>query len=323
MPAKRSLEDTLAALRILREDATADASRLELKRVLATAEAPAVAKAAAIAGESGLADLVPDLVAAFDRGLANPLKADPGCVGKTAIVAALDRLEHDEPDVYTRGIRHVQMEPVFGGRVDTAVDLRGACALALARRNDKDALVTLGDLLADREAPARIAAARALAVLGREEGVALLRMKALLGDEPRVLSECLAAALRLDPRRSLELAGAFLDRKEPEVAEAAALALGESRAAGALGVLREWLGRTVDKDLRRAGFLALAMLRREDAFDFLLEIVREGTAAAAREAVAALAAQRGDASLEQRVRAAAATRDDADLGAAIARAFGR
>jgi HEAT repeat protein len=202
------------------------------------------------------------------------------------------------------------------------VDLRAACALALARRNDEHALVRLGDLLADREAPARMAAARALGVLGREEGVALLRMKALLGDEPRVVSECLAAALRLDPRGSLELAAAFLDRKEPEVAEAAALALGESRVAGALGVLREWLGRTLDKDLRRAGFLAVAMLRREDAFDFLLEIVREGTEAAAREAVAALAAQRGDASLEERVRTAAATRDDAELGPAIARAFG-
>jgi HEAT repeat protein len=211
---------------------------------------------------------------------------------------------------------------VFGGKVDTAVDLRAACALALARCNDEHALVRLGDLLADREAPARMAAARALGVLGREEGVALLRMKALLGDEPRVVSECLAAALRLDPRGSLELAAAFLDRKEPEIAEAAALALGESRVAGALGVLREWLGRTVDKDLRRAGFLAVAMLRREDAFDFLLEIVREGAEAAAREAVAALAAQRGDASLEERVRAAAATRDDAELGPAIARAFG-
>src|SRR5262249_26473043 len=141
VPAKRSLEDTLAALRVLREDPTAESSVRELKRVLAAAEAPAVAKAAAIAAEAGLADLVPDLPAAFAPCVEHPLKTAPGCVAKTGLVAALDRLEHDESDVYRRGIRHVQMEPVFGGRVDTAVDLRGACALALARRNERDALL--------------------------------------------------------------------------------------------------------------------------------------------------------------------------------------
>jgi HEAT repeat protein len=322
VPAKRPLEDALADLRRLREDAAAADSVRELKRILASMQAPAVAKAAAIAGEAGLSVLVPDLLGAFDQALLQPLKTDPGCVAKTAIVTALDRLEHDDAGVFKRGIRHVQMEPVFGGRVDTALDLRGACALALARMNDRGALVVLGDLLADPEAPVRVSAARALAVLGREEGVPLLRLKALLGDpEPRVVLECLAACLRIEPTSSLELAAAFLDRSEPGLAEAAALALGESRLPAALPVLRGWLGRTVDKELRRTGFLAIATLRREEAFDFLLEIVREGTEAAAREAIAALGAHRGDAALEERVRTAAASRDDVDLGGAIRRAM--
>jgi HEAT repeat protein len=324
VPAKRPLEDTFAVLRRLREDPTADASVRDLKRILAAKEAPAVAKAAAIVGEAGLSALAPDLLSAFDRAMFHPVKSDPGCVAKTAIVTALDRLEHDDPAVFKSAIRHVQMEPVFGGRVDTAVDLRGAAALALARMNDRDALVALGDLLADSEAPARISAARALGVLGREEGVPLLRLKALLGDaEPRVVSECLAASLRIAPVSSLELAGVFLDRGEPVLAEAAALALGESRLAAALPVLREWLGRTVDKDLRRTGFLAVAMLRREEAFEFLVDIVRDGTEAAAREAIAALGTHRGDAALEERIRAAAAARQDVDLRDPLARAFGR
>ena len=43
---------------------------------------------------------------------------------------ALRRLEQDERALYRRAAVHVQLEPVFGGRVDTAVDLRGTAALA-------------------------------------------------------------------------------------------------------------------------------------------------------------------------------------------------
>ena len=96
------------------------------------------------------------------------MRTDPGCAAKTAIVEALRRLEQDERALYRRAAAHVQMEPVFGGRVDTAVDLRGAAAMALAESAGGDVLVDLAHLLADPEAPVRVSAARAVAVHGRE-----------------------------------------------------------------------------------------------------------------------------------------------------------
>src|SRR5207253_2656163 len=117
-----------------------------------------VAKAAGIAGDLGLQELVPDLLAAFDRFLANAVKSDPQCWAKNAIVKALKDLGHDDAAVFIRGMRHVQLEPVWGDVSDTAANLRGACAIALTGCVlDKITLLThLIDLLADPEKPARI-----------------------------------------------------------------------------------------------------------------------------------------------------------------------
>ncbi len=132
MARKRALEETLQALRRVREEPGTEASRTELRRVLTSEGAHAVARAASLVAELELEPLVPELVAAFPRFFADLPKSDPGCGAKTAIVEALRRLGQDQGELYRRAARHVQMEPVFGGRVDTAVDLRGAAALALA-----------------------------------------------------------------------------------------------------------------------------------------------------------------------------------------------
>ena len=44
---------------------------------------------------------------------------------KVAIVEALNALGYEHTPTFLQGIRHVQMEPVYGGRVDTAAVLRG------------------------------------------------------------------------------------------------------------------------------------------------------------------------------------------------------
>ena len=90
-------------------------------------------KAAALAGELRLTELLPDLVRAFDRFMTDPAKTDPQCWAKNAIVKALKDLNHDDPAVFLRGMEHVQMEPVWGDPpvADSAIALRGACALAL------------------------------------------------------------------------------------------------------------------------------------------------------------------------------------------------
>jgi HEAT repeat protein len=316
---RRPLEETLRALRRVRQAPEAEESLRELRAVLGGEGSLAVARAATLVGELGLAPLVPDLVAAFPRFFVDPVRTDPGCAAKTAIVLSLRRLEQDERALYRRAASHVQLEPVFGGRVDTALDLRGAAALALAETAGPDVLVDLAHLLADEEAPVRVSAARAVSVHGRDGGIPLLHLKALAGDpEPRVVTECLLALLRLDPG-ALPFVASFFDRGDA-AAEAAALALGESRRADALPVLRGFLDRGSRRGLVRVTLLAIAALRRDEAVDVLLSLARDEPGPLAREALKALASVGGDA-LYERARAVAEGRPE--LVDALARAFGR
>ena len=52
-----------------------------------------------------------------------------------AIARALFALDYDGEGLYLAGMRHVQMEPGWGGSSDTAVELRGMCAMGLASTN--------------------------------------------------------------------------------------------------------------------------------------------------------------------------------------------
>lgn len=317
--AARPLEAALARLAEARHLEPAGCARVAAE-ALAKDTAPAAARAARLCGERGLVQLAPELVRAFARFMSRPQRSDPGCVAKTAVVEALSRLGHDDPDVYLRGIRHVQLEPVFGGTVDTAVDLRGASAFGLVAIGHPGVVYELADLLADPEPPARISAARALGALGSDQAVPLLRLRTLIGDaEPRVVAECLLAMLRLQPSSGLALAGRLLD--DPARALAAAVALGESRLPQAFGALRDWVSRTLAPEPRRAGLMALGSLRSEEAFGYLLQVLEEARGPAALEALQALGAWRGDAALRARVEAAVATRRDPRLEAELRRLF--
>jgi len=318
---RRPLEQVLLALRRVREAPGTEESQRELRQVLGSEGSHAVARAAALVGENGLEALVPDLVAAFGRFFQDPVRTDPGCTAKTGILEALRRLEQNERALYRRAAAHVQTEPVFGGRVDTAVDLRGAAALALAESAGGDVLVDLAHLLADPEAPVRVSAARAVSVHGREGGIPLLHLKALAGDaEPRVVSECLLALLRLDPEGSLPFVVSFFDRDDA-AAEAAATALGESRRAEALPPLRDWLDRASHRGLGRVALFAIASLRRDEAVDLLLSLAKSEPGPLAREALSALASVGGGDALYARAQAVVETRPE--LRDTLARAFGR
>lgn len=310
MARRRPLEETLLALRRVRARPDEEDSRRELRRVLREEGSHAVARAATLVGELGIEGLAPDLTAAFPRFFDDLPRADPGCSAKTAIVEALRHLACDDVALYRRGAGHVQREPVFGGRVDTAVDLRGASALALAEHGGAGVLVDLAHLLADPEPPVRVSAARAVAVHGREAGIPLLHLKALAGDdEPRVVSECLLALLRLDGRAQVPFVASFLE-KGVEAAETAAVALGESRLAEAFPVLREWREEAARLGLGRA-LLAIASSRRDEAVDLLLSLVREAEGPVARDALEALGSIGGP--VLERAREAAGARPDLGL----------
>jgi HEAT repeat protein len=261
-------------------------------------------------------------VTAFDRLLVDPVKRDPGCVGKTAIADALYRLGAGEEELFLRGIRHRQMEPVWGGRTDTAGGLRSACGFGLVRMHAPCALLELAGLLADPETPVRVEAARAIAYGGSHHALPILKLKILVGDaEGEVVSECMGAMLQIAPSESLEFVCGFLDADDLMRREAAALALGASRVPSAFEVLTAWWDRTHDLALRRTALLAIAILRSDRSIAFLLGLVAEAEGPIAREAIRALAVYRDDTSLAERVRDVARARRDVALESALDESF--
>jgi HEAT repeat protein len=194
------------------------------------------------------------------------------------------------------------MEPTWGGSVDTAAEVRALAAMGLAQTDYLDALEEILPLLLDPERDARIGALRAIAASGLPGGTLLLRLKALSGDEPEILGECLAALLRAAPTQSLEFVAKFLDHGDEAVAEAAALALGDSRLESAFAVLRDAFERARALQVRRRTLLlAIALLRRENAIDYLLDRVQNGEGLTSADAVAALAMYEKDPSLQERL----------------------
>ena len=304
MGKSRSLDDRLAELSELRSDPMSEQTQAALRRSLGSKVNYVAGRAAEIVGEFQLAELIPDLVQAFDRFMNNPTKTDPGCAAKTAIVDALYRMEAYQPDVYLQGIGHVQMEPVWGGREDTAAKLRGLSALGLVRINYPNVMLQLAQLLADSEADARISAARAIGYSGLEAGVPLLRFKVLTGDErPDVISDCFTALIQLDAEASLTFVAGFLRSEDRDEQEAAAVALGDSHLVQAFPFLEAAWEDAIDGELRRAFLVAIALLRHERAFDFLISLVEEG-GRPADEALAALRLYQGDERIWARVEAA-------------------
>lgn len=307
---KSTLEDQLAALHALRTASLTGDTLAQLRQALANHNSHVVVVAAEIAGEAELADLEPDLVSAFAALMRNPAKSDPGCRAKTAIADALRACECAAEAVFLQGVRHVQMEPVWGGQVDTAAPLRGACALGLVGMRSRHALLELAHLLADPESDARIAAARALAYSGDPASVPLLHFKVLTGDtHAAVLYECFLALLKLDVDMSPAFVAEYLNNADSATAESAALALGESRQEGAFAVLRDAWEDTFDAERRRTLLLALATLRVEAALAYLLDIIRHEARVHADAALQALRMYQRDETIWRRVEKALAERD--------------
>jgi HEAT repeat protein len=304
MAKSKKLEDLLASLATVRDDPSSESSLTVLRQILKSKQSIAIAQAAKVIGEAEVRSLIPDLAAAFSQFMSNGAQTDPSCKAKQRIAEALYRLDYAEESLFLQGIHHIQMEPVWGGSVDTAAALRGTCGLGLVRMNYANVISELADLLADEDAEARIGAIRAIAYTGNPQAAPLLRFKARTGDlDPQVLSECFTALLQLAPQPSLSLIAQFLN-STPEVSEMAALALGESRQPEAFEILRHWWQRSHISELRLTGLLAIAMLRQDQALDFLIELVQQGQPRDREGAISALKMYQQDEGLWQRVRQA-------------------
>lgn len=301
---------------------TAGKERGVLEAVFATGPAPLVVRAAKWAAANGAGEVDTAMAAAFHRFLHRPVKTDPGCMAKNALTDALNELGTTEEGVFLAGIHHVQREPVFGGSVDTAATLRGNCAAGLARLNHPDVLYLLTDLLFDPEVPARRAAVQALGYLGGQPPELILRAKVRAGDpEPDVIERCLAALVQFDPGRGLAFAAPFLDSADPALEEAAAFAIAEAKSLPAWELLRARWDTTLVPDRRRALLLPMALLRLDEATEFVSGIVASGDIKLALAALEALALYRGDPAQTGRIRNLVDTRQNADLSRAFAAAF--
>ena len=132
MPGKKAFDQQIATLDALRQQP--EESRTQhLRKALAAKNNFIVAKAADLVRDFNLIALTPDLVTAYERFFENPEKSDPQCWAKNAISKTLATFEYQEPDAFLRGMRHVQLEPTYGGLSDSAATLRSTCAFGLVQ----------------------------------------------------------------------------------------------------------------------------------------------------------------------------------------------
>jgi hypothetical protein len=289
MPAKRTFEAELAALEALR-DLSREAAEPELVKALKLRNNLLVSKAAAITLHHQLTRLTPDLVAAFPRFLENSTKSDPQCWAKNALAKTLAGFEYQEPELFLAGMRHIQLEPVWGGSADTAGTLRGTCALALVQcreLNSHRVLTYLTPLLADKELSVRVNAVRAVEQVGTDSAALLLRLRAeLASDDAALLGACYSGVLALEGPAAIPWAAQFLPPEDDPAGEAA-MAIAQTHTPEAFQVLRTAFAKARDPWFRTAVLSAIALTRQQEASDWLLDLIEkdEGHARDAHEAL--------------------------------------
>jgi HEAT repeat protein len=298
-PPQRNFDKELAELDALAASFKAgephsDGATQHLRKTLGHRSNFLVGKAARLVADAELTELLPDVLAAYDRFYINPVKTDPNCWAKNALAKALVALEHRERTAYLRGLQHHQLEPVWGGSSDTAGTLRATCAHALVDCpgiSDADLLTALLDPLTDTDKTVRVEAARAIGRVGGVSAALVLRLRAMLGpalhdqEDPEVLGAVYSALLGVEGVPAIPLVAAALKEGDDLAAEAA-LALADTRTPEALAALEARLRAGADTWFASVLLSAIALTRQPAAFDYLIDIIHKD----AREAPAAIEA---------------------------------
>jgi hypothetical protein len=328
-PSSRGFDAELAALQALAEELRAgsapEPAQIEyLRKALAHRNNFLVSKAAVLVAEGGLVALLPDVLAAFDRFFVDAAKTDPQCWAKNALSKAMVKLEHRQRDAYLRGMRHHQMEPVWGGQTDTAGAMRGTCTHALVDCpgiSDADLLTALLEPFTDTDKTVRIEAARAMAAVGGTSAAMLLRLRALLGpqgsgdDEPEVLGAVYSSLLSLEGSVAVPLVVKALEAGD-DIAAEAAFALADQRSAEALAALLARHREGADAWFGSVLLSAIALTRLPEAMDFLIATIARD-AREAPEAIEAIGRIAPSPELRARVEQAVEQTDSARLRKAI------
>jgi HEAT repeat protein len=320
---RKTVQDKLAELSALPTQGETRSAADSIKAVLTDRNNLVVAKAAELCAERLLYDLEQDLREAYQRFLDEPLKRDKNCFAKRAIARALVTLDCTDIPFFLDGIRYRQLEAVWGGTTDTAVDIRCSCAMGLAATSYSRTAIELVELLNDSEAQARIGAVRALSCVVPREAELLLRFKVISGDaHAEVIGECLSALLSVEPEESIAFVANYLKDSRPAVRELAALALGESRLEEALPILQSiWQRSMLDTAYRRALLRAVALHRSDAAFDWLLAIAQQEQRQVAAQAIEALAIYKHNHLLRKQLLHRLSQRKDHSLNDVIAQCW--
>jgi hypothetical protein len=277
--ANRRIEDEISEISRLREG-PAEGAEPMLRLAMTNRTNLVAAKAAEVAAAQRLPELVPDLLAAYDRFFEDPVKRDPQCWAKNAIARALRDLDYAISTPFLRGSGYVQMEPVWGGQQDTAATLRGICLLALPGCSDirrEDVMRRLVDGLTDPDPKVRADSAHALGAMGGDDSALVLRLKARVGDEdPAVTGQAIESLLAVERAHALPFVRTFLVPEGGVAAEEAALALGTSRMTSAVDLLLEAWEAAAAHDYRDAVLRGLSLSRDDRAVAFLEKLAAEG-----------------------------------------------
>jgi hypothetical protein len=317
-----TLEEELEALTEVAAHSGSAAARARLAVALKSRRSLVVARAARLIKEHRVDGFEKELQAAFERFLDDPVKSDPSCNAKLAVIEALDYGESVDCEPFLRAARHIQMEPAWGRPIDTAAPLRGRGVMALARIAYADFELLAAELLNDAEPPVRQAAADALQHRGDRSGAALALYKLRAGDEdPMVTLAAMNALFALAPDWGLATLAPLLDGNDEQARELAAVALGQSKSEQALTLLLEALERCVRAEEREAILRGVGLHRSERALVAMLDLIAEGTAADAKAAIVALDVRRFEPGVADRVRRAARQNQRADLGPVVDETF--
>lgn len=287
MTGKRKFEEQLAALDELRKQPP-EVSAEPLRKALANRNNFIVAKAADLVRDLQLTQLTPELLAAFDRFFDDPVKTDPQCWAKNAISRALAQFDHQDPEVFLRGMKHIQPEPSYGGSSDSAGTLRATCAFAIVqcrRLPEADLLAHLIELVDDKDKSVRVEVMRAIEQVGSTSASLLLRLRAILSphlnskmqdDEPEVLGACYGGILRIEGATAIPWIARFLISADDSAAEAA-LAIAGTHSPQAFETLRDRFAQESDPWFCSVLLSAIALTRQDSAVEFLFDQVRTET----------------------------------------------
>jgi hypothetical protein len=301
MPGKRKFEEQLASLDALRQ-LPLETAVDPLRKALANSNNFIAGKAADLVRQFQLTQLTPELLTAFDRFFEDAVKTDPQCWAKNAISKALAQFEHQDAELFLRGMKHIQLEPSYGGPSDSAGTLRATCALALVQcrsLREPELLQHLIELLGDKDKSVRSEVVRAIEQVNSPSAALLLRLRAILDsslrsrkpgqepeEEPEVLGTCYSAILGVEGASAIPWVSRFLDHADDPAAEAA-LAIAGTHSPHAFETLRDRLAEEHDPWFRSVLLSAIALTRQDAAQEFLLDQVRTESlhAEAAMEAI--------------------------------------